>query len=194
MQAFVEIMGSLEDRYFYMFEPPGMWQPIYDESAEGTIVAASNLRLRLAEMNLIPAEHLPWHKVIGLRSDQGTSGKMALERDVSPESGRYLLFSKGRKPLRNESSADEVRRLPALPVGVPAEVWFAVAVWAKEKQLLHGKQRGIAYSLGELARDGKAPSDRQVAAGKKLLLQAVDLGFTHSALTDDVLKTVRSLP
>lgn len=194
VQAFVEIKGPLDDRYVYIFESPGRWQPVYDDSADGTILAASDLCSRLAELNLIPAEHLPWHKVVGLTTDQGSSGKIALERDVSPESGRYLLFSKGRKSLHAETRADDAPRLAAQTAGVPGEVWFAVAAWAKEKQLLHGKQRGIAYSLGELVRDRRAPSDRQAAAGKKLLLEAVRLGFTHPALTEDILKTVRAQP
>lgn len=193
VQAFVRITSVLHERYVYVFESARRWEPVLDESPKGTIRAAENVRPQLAEMKLIPAEDSPWYRVVGLSAGDDSTGKLALERDVSPESGRYLLYSKGRKPLTDKQNVPAGRSSGAW-LDIPADVWFALSKWAKENQVLYSRQRSISYSLGELARDRKIPSERQAAAGKALLLEAARLGFTHPALTVELLEAVRSLP
>lgn len=70
---------------------------------------------------------------------------------------------------------------------VPADVWFAVAKWAKDTDTLLGWQRGLAYSLGTLLVRGRVPSIKQATQGRKLLLEARRLGFGHDLLVPDLL-------
>lgn len=60
---------------------------------------------------------------------------------------------------------------------VPADDWFAIAAWAKETNNLEPWQRGLAYRLGMLAAQKKAPSTKQVQQGLKILAEARRLGF-----------------
>jgi len=69
---------------------------------------------------------------------------------------------------------------------VPSEVWLAAAKWAKDTGTLQVWQRKIAYSLGKLGR-GSQPSPKQAIQGRKLMLEAVRLGFGHEKLTKDLL-------
>ncbi len=60
---------------------------------------------------------------------------------------------------------------------VRAETWFEVSNWAKETGNLQSWQRGIAYSLGRLAGQGKSPSRKQATQGLLLLEEAERLGY-----------------
>lgn len=60
---------------------------------------------------------------------------------------------------------------------VPAETWLMVSKWAKETDSLAAWQRGLAYSLGRIAKDGRHPSVKQAVQGLVLLKKARDLGF-----------------
>ncbi|MDY7508150.1 AIPR family protein [Ralstonia wenshanensis] len=60
---------------------------------------------------------------------------------------------------------------------VPAETWFGIAAWAKESDSLASWQRSISFSLGKLAAQGRAPSRKQAAQGRKLFEDAIRLGF-----------------
>lgn len=63
---------------------------------------------------------------------------------------------------------------------VAADDWFAISGWAKETNNLEPWQRGLAYSLGRLAAQNKAPSTKQVQQGLKILAEARRLGFKMS--------------
>lgn len=78
-------------------------------------------------------------------------------------------------PRQPDPAADGARQAVA---SVPAEWWFGLATWAKERGLLEPWQRGLAFSLGRLAATSKAPSDKQSIQGAKILERARELGFT----------------
>lgn len=63
---------------------------------------------------------------------------------------------------------------------VPAETWFSLSNWAKETANLQPWQRGLAYSLGQLAARGKIPTLKQALRGLEMLEQAKKLGFRAS--------------
>jgi hypothetical protein len=71
---------------------------------------------------------------------------------------------------------------------VPADVWFAASKWAKETGTLVPWQRSLAYSLGNLQGRGSSPSPKQAIQGRKLMLEAVRLGFGHEKLTKDLIE------
>jgi len=60
---------------------------------------------------------------------------------------------------------------------VPSTTWFAISAWAKQTANLRGWQRGIAYSLGSLSQRGALPSFKQATQGKRILEEAIRLGF-----------------
>lgn len=70
---------------------------------------------------------------------------------------------------------------------LPSEVWLAAAKWARETGTLQVWQRKIAYSLGKLGR-GSQPSPKQAIQGRKLMLEAIRLGFGHEKLTKDLIE------
>jgi hypothetical protein len=72
--------------------------------------------------------------------------------------------------------------------GIPADVWFAVAKWAKETQTLYPSQRAIAFSIGQIVARGGAPTLKQSQSGKKLLNRARQLGFAHLSLASEHLQ------
>ena len=59
-----------------------------------------------------------------------------------------------------------------------AEYWFGLSKWAKERGLLQGWERSIAYSLGKLAAQGKVPSPKQAIQGERIAERASGLGYT----------------
>ncbi len=61
---------------------------------------------------------------------------------------------------------------------VSAADWFGLAKWAKDRGFLEGWERSIAFSLGRLAAQSKAPSDKQVVQGARILTRAKELGFS----------------
>lgn len=67
---------------------------------------------------------------------------------------------------------------------IPAEVWFSISAWAKRTDSLASWQRSIAFSLGRLATQGRAPSRKQAIQGRKLHDDAVRLGFLADAAQD----------
>ena len=58
-----------------------------------------------------------------------------------------------------------------------AENWFALAKWAKERGLLEGWERGLAFSLGKLIARGAEPSDKQAVQGARIMKRALELGY-----------------
>lgn len=70
---------------------------------------------------------------------------------------------------------------------VSAEVWFGISAWAKKTDSLASWQRSIAFSLGKLSGQGREPSRKQAAQGRKLYDEAVRQGFVFSAdIGDDL--------
>lgn len=88
----------------------------------------------------------------------------------------------------NEALSSNDRLLVDAVAAVPAEVWFAVAKWAKDTDTLLGWQRGLAYSLGTLPGRNRKPSIKQATQGRKLLLEARRLGFGHEQLVPELLE------
>ena len=76
-----------------------------------------------------------------------------------------------------EEDTPEEQEVIARAREVGAETWFEVSNWAKETGNLQSWQRGIAYSLGRLAGQGRAPSRRQAKQGLLLLEEAERLGY-----------------
>jgi AIPR protein len=62
---------------------------------------------------------------------------------------------------------------------ISADTWFKVSNWAKETDNLAPWQRGLAFSLGRLASQKKAPSPKQAAQGLKIIAEAQRLGFKN---------------
>ncbi len=68
---------------------------------------------------------------------------------------------------------------------VPPEIWFEIGSWAAETKSLQGWQRELANSLGGVAANPtEEPSVRMAIQGRKIIMDAVDLGYTNDALTD----------
>lgn len=61
---------------------------------------------------------------------------------------------------------------------VGENTWFRIARWAKETNNLEPWQRGLAFSLGKLASNGKTPSGKQAHQGKLVYDEAIRLGFS----------------
>lgn len=72
--------------------------------------------------------------------------------------------------------------LIALVQRVPDAVWFEVSGWAKSTGSLVPWQRSLSFSLGGLRARGKSPSIKQAVQGRRLLLEAYRLGFSHPEL------------
>jgi hypothetical protein len=60
---------------------------------------------------------------------------------------------------------------------VPAEYWFSLAKWSKERGFLKPWERSLAFSLGRLAARGREPSDKQAVQGARIISRAQELGF-----------------
>jgi hypothetical protein len=73
---------------------------------------------------------------------------------------------------------------------VSPEVWFAASNWAKETRSLQPWQRSLAYSLGSLKGRGRQPSPKQAVQGRKLMLEAVRLGFGHDQLPAELIEAL----
>jgi hypothetical protein len=78
--------------------------------------------------------------------------------------------------LEEHASAHEAA-LIARVAAVTSEFWFGLAAWAKDTQSLQPWQRSLSFSLGKLARDGRAPSRKQAMHGEKIMEEARALGF-----------------
>lgn len=78
----------------------------------------------------------------------------------------------------------------AAVAAVPAEAWFAASKWAKETATLLPWQRSLAYSLGRLRGDGRLPSPKQAVQGRRLILDAIRLGFGDDKVTKDIIEAL----
>jgi hypothetical protein len=61
---------------------------------------------------------------------------------------------------------------------VPAEYWFSLSKWAKERGLLEGWERSLSYSMGRLVSRGMPASDKQAIQAARIIQRAQELGFT----------------
>ncbi|MCC7411788.1 MAG: AIPR family protein [Gammaproteobacteria bacterium] len=89
----------------------------------------------------------------------------------------------------NPSRSDQLANADGTVIAVaavPSDVWFAASKWARDTRTLLPWQRSLAYSLGGRRGRGSAPTAKQAIQGRKLLLEAVRLGFGHEYLTNDV--------
>lgn len=109
-----------------------------------------------------------------------------LNVDLALPSGLEAAPQSGALPTDALSPAE--RLIVGVVAEVPAEVWFAVAKWAKDTDTLLGWQRGLAYSLGTLPGRNRKPSIKQATQGRKVLMEARRLGFGHEQLTPALLE------
>lgn len=74
---------------------------------------------------------------------------------------------------------------------VPSDVWLAASKWAKDTGTLQAWQRSLAYSLGKkLQVPGAQPTPKQAIQGRKLMMEAMRLGFGHDHLAKDIADTL----
>ncbi len=71
---------------------------------------------------------------------------------------------------------------------IPADVWFAISKWAKERGVLQSWQRSLSYSIGRLISQGRVPSTKQATQGLRLMRDALYLGFSHDELNASCLE------
>jgi len=60
-----------------------------------------------------------------------------------------------------------------------AEHWFTLSKWAKDRGLMEGWERSLAYSMGRLAARGMPPSDKQAIQAARINQRAHELGFVN---------------
>lgn len=126
------------------------------------------------------------HKFLTSRS--GNVGEMSKKpetwaefRDTVLEVGdEWREYAKGDPvvvypPRPPTPESEEARKVVE---NVSAAHWFNLAKWAKERSLLEGWERSLAFSLGKLAAQEKKPSERQVVQGARIFTRAQELGFS----------------
>ena len=82
----------------------------------------------------------------------------------------------GKHTIEDETTSEESELIDRV-AQVPADTWFSLAAWAKDTQSLQPWQRGLSFSLGRLAGQGKRPSRKQAMHGENILGEARGLGF-----------------
>ncbi|QDV85593.1 restriction endonuclease PLD domain-containing protein [Stieleria magnilauensis] len=204
IQVFIRVDRLLHERYKYFFDVGKSWQPVYDDDAKSDLVVEPEIGDHFQRLNLIPAEHLPWKKVVDL-APTGENGEESVNyRELSPDSGRYFVLSRRRKPFESETqepdgSQDDSAELveptaeTELVRQIPSEVWFAVAKWAKENDKLEGWQRSISYSIGRKLANIESPSEKQAKQAVRLLATALGEAFEHDSLTSELAQAVHNL-
>ena len=210
VQAFIKIDGLLHERYKYIFDPSPKWVPVFDESKATNISASPDASAVFEMLNLTPAEHIPWQRVIGLTQGDDTSSGQRILKEISPVSGRYVVYSRRRlkmpsaggaeQPLRlterqNPSEADvggsqTVEQLAEALQSLPAVLWFEIAKWAKANDKLLGWQRSLAYSVGQSISNSRALSGKQAMQARILLIASLESGFTHAELDSRLVQAV----
>jgi len=61
---------------------------------------------------------------------------------------------------------------------VPAEYWFTLSKWAKDRGLLEGWERSLSYGMGKIVARGGSPSDKQAIQAARIVERARNLGFS----------------
>lgn len=95
VRAFREVHGNFE----YLFEgAKPAFEPIFDTTQEERV--QDEFAHRFKALELVPPEHLPWSRVIGLQrreeQDDKEGYRAALKR-LSPEAGAFILMSMRRR-------------------------------------------------------------------------------------------------
>jgi hypothetical protein len=102
-------------------------------------------------------------------------------RDIKLDVGDRLTGSPSIQPVASyperRPSADAASAREAI-AHVPANSWFALAKWSKERGFLEGWERSLSFSLGKLAARGADPSDKQAIQAARIFKRATELGFT----------------
>lgn len=111
-----------------------------------------------------------WHKLRDF--------EVAIPGTLSKELISTGKVEKAEVDIGLETVTSEEKELIAKIACVPADTWFALSKWAKETNNLQGWQRGLAYSLGRRAGEGREPSRKQAIQGEKILEEAESLGFS----------------
>jgi hypothetical protein len=100
-----------------------------------------------------------------------------------PAGVQQLLITREERTRRSsnhtleEQTTVEEDEVIARVSAIASETWFSLSAWAKDTQSLQPWQRGLSFSLGRLASQGRAPSRRQAAHGERILAEARELGF-----------------
>jgi hypothetical protein len=90
-----------------------------------------------------------------------------------PQDGKYTPNTPQTPVVHDPETVREIDHT----MEVSADTWFKVSHWAKETDNLAPWQRSLAFSLGKLASQSKAPSPKQAAHGLKIIEEAQRLGF-----------------
>lgn len=90
---------------------------------------------------------------------------------------RYVLAGHHEPESNAERAGPEDQALIHRLAEFPAGYWGELSHWAKVNGHLEGWQRGLAYSLGQLRRNGRLPSIKQARQGQKIVEIATRLGF-----------------
>ncbi len=64
---------------------------------------------------------------------------------------------------------------------VPANIWFEMSAWAKERGALTPMYRKMAYSFGRFKANNRMFSIKQATEGKKILSSLIELGYEPSS-------------
>ncbi|MBX7168114.1 MAG: AAA family ATPase [Pirellulales bacterium] len=102
---------------------------------------------------------------------------------------RYALAGQSEHASQPAELGPEDKALIYEVVKFPAAYWGALSHWAKVNGHLEAWQRSLAYSLGQLRRNGRLPSLKQARQGLKIVDLATRHGFRVNA---DQLPTDRS--
>lgn len=78
----------------------------------------------------------------------------------------------------NDSEGSEVQNSDEITISdISVQTWFNLAKWAGETNNLHTQQRIQVASLGNTLSHGHSLNPKQIALGRKILVQAKSLGF-----------------
>jgi hypothetical protein len=105
--------------------------------------------------------------------------RLKAESYVVPPPLQTVLVQLGPGVANREDVIDSAADHPLIAEmsAVPADRWFAVANWAKQTGNLRPYQRGMAYSFGKYANQGRLLSVKQATQGRLILDEAAALGF-----------------
>jgi hypothetical protein len=92
-----------------------------------------------------------------------------------PQDGRYAPSTPQNPVIHDAETIREIGHT----MEISADTWFKISNWAKETDNLAPWQRSLAFSLGRLASQQKAPSPKQAAQGVKIIAEAQRLGFKN---------------
>jgi AIPR protein len=109
-----------------------------------------------------------WNRVLGIEWDVPAQLRAELA-DLS------AITARGRHAAetRSEAAAQLIKTI----ISIPADIWFAVARWAKETHNLEPWQRRRAVEIGRYLSNGQSISVEQATDAERLMTEAQRLGF-----------------